>query len=142
MDTIQTENAHQVSTARTTSTARRALTVVMAVAAAAIAFVIEQAVVSEPFTVEFSGGAAQTVGIGSVLVSAAVSSLLGWAAVAFLEKVAAGKAKLLWTILAVAVLLISFGGPLGAVAATSTKVCLVFLHVLVGAILISRLPRT
>lgn len=124
------------------SPTQRAITVAAAVVAAAALWVVASAVLSSPLTVSFDGGdTSQEVGIGSVLVTSALAGLAGWGLLAVLEKAVPARAATVWTAVAVVVLLLSLGGPVSAGVATGTTVTLVLLHLLVGAVLIARLPR-
>ncbi|GAB3595937.1 hypothetical protein GCM10027446_22000 [Angustibacter peucedani] len=86
------------------------------------------------------GQAPQTVGVASVIATALVSGLLGWAALALLERFTA-RARTLWTVLAVVVLLVSLVGPLGAATASATA-GLLALHLAVGVCLVVSMRRT
>ncbi|MFC4019318.1 DUF6069 family protein [Micromonospora sp. GCM10011542] len=78
--------------------------------------------------------------VTAVVVAAAVAALAGWALLAVLER-ATARARVWWTSIAVAVLLLSLLlGPLSGVGA-GAKVSLVLLHLSVGAVLILGLPR-
>ena len=88
-----------------------------------------------------SGPATRTVGAAAVLGAGFTASLLGWALLALLER-RASRARGTWTAIAVAALLLSLVGPLGADATAATKVTLALLHVVVAAVLIPVLRRT
>jgi predicted permease len=76
-----------------------------------------------------------------VIVTSLAASLAGWILLAVLERWTR-RARTIWTILAAVVLVASFGGPLTAVAATTTKLALSLMHLAVGAALIPTLART
>ncbi|MBG6135633.1 DUF6069 family protein [Longispora fulva] len=86
------------------------------------------------------GDAVRHVGAGSVVLATLVAGLAAWAALAVLERTT-GHARRVWTVLALAVLVVSLLGPLGG-ATGSAQVGLAALHLTVGAILILALPRT
>lgn len=78
--------------------------------------------------------------VGAVLAASAFVSLLGWALLALLERFTA-RARTIWTIVALVVLLVSLGGPLtGTGVSTGNRVGLVLLHLAVAAVLIPLLP--
>lgn len=75
--------------------------------------------------------------IGSLLVV-----LAGWGLLALLERVAA-RARDLWAVIAVVVLIGSLGGPLsGTGVTTANRWALVGLHLVVGVVLVRLLYRT
>jgi nitrate reductase gamma subunit len=87
-----------------------------------------------------SGESTRQITVGAVVVAAAVAALAGWALLALLER-RTGRARVWWTSIAVAVLLLSLlVGPLGGVGA-GAKLSLALLHLSVGAVLILGLPR-
>lgn len=82
------------------------------------------------------------IGPAIVAATAAVASLAGWGLLAVLERVTA-RARTVWTVAAVVVLLASFGGPLSGTGITAAnRAVLALLHLAVGAVLISGLSRT
>ncbi|MGK5741163.1 DUF6069 family protein [Micromonospora sp. URMC 103] len=86
-----------------------------------------------------SGTSSRDVTMVAVVAAAAVAALAGWALLALLERTTA-RARVVWTAIAVAVLLVSLTGPLGGIGA-GAKATLVLLHLSVGAVLIAGLPR-
>jgi hypothetical protein len=71
-----------------------------------------------------------------------LAPLAGWALLALLERFT-GKAKTIWTAIAVAVLVISYGGPLlGAGIPGSSRLTLALLHTAVGLIVITAFSRS
>jgi hypothetical protein len=87
------------------------------------------------------GGRAQSVGLGSVVLTSLVAGLLGWALLALLES-RSRRAATVWTAIAIVVALLSLGGPLSAGAGAAASVVLVALHAVVAAVLIPALRRT
>jgi hypothetical protein len=85
-------------------------------------------------------GAAQRVGVGSVVVAALVAGLLGWALLALLVRSVA-RAETAWRAVAVVVLLLSLGGPVAMAVGTASVVVLLALHAVVAAVLVALLPR-
>lgn len=88
-----------------------------------------------------SGDTTQAVGAGPVIGVSLLASLLGWGLLALLEKRTA-RARGIWTVIAVAVLVLSLGGPLSSGVTGAAKVTLALLHVAVAAVLIPSLRRT
>jgi hypothetical protein len=115
----------------------------LAVAGAAGAAVLTWAVAVPLLGVDLrvgTGGAAQAVGPGSVVAAAAVAGVLGWALLALLVRTVA-RAEAVWRALAVAVLLLSLGGPVAMGVGTASVVVLLALHVVVALVLVPLLPR-
>lgn len=70
------------------------------------------------------------------------ASLAGWALLATLERFVS-RARTIWTATAAVVLVISLGGPLlGAGVPASSRLTLAALHIFVGGVLLTILPRT
>jgi len=84
--------------------------------------------------------ATSTVGPVAVVAVALAAGLVGWGLLALLERVTT-RARRLWAVIAVVVLLVSFAGPLGATT-IQAKGALAAMHAVVGAILIAGLYRT
>jgi hypothetical protein len=134
-DTARTSQpASRRSRART-----RALGVGGAVLATGLVWLVARLLDIE-LRVDPSNGDPMEVNLGLVIGFTLAVSLLGWAALALLERLT-GRARTIWTVLAVVVLLLSFAAPLSANAETSTKVMLSLMHVAVGAVLIPALRR-
>lgn len=85
-----------------------------------------------------SGDRAQVIGAVPVLAASLTASLAGWLALSVLERIT-GKARTAWTAIAVAVLLLSLGGPVSGAATTGGVVALSAMHLAVGAVLIPML---
>ncbi|MBB5786368.1 DUF6069 family protein [Jiangella mangrovi] len=84
-----------------------------------------------------TGGWTMDVGLPMVLGAALVVSLAGWGLLTLLQRrLGDARARRVWTIVAVTVLLLSLGGPLSADATTATRVYLAHMHVAVGLALI------
>nr|WP_245651549.1 DUF6069 family protein [Streptosporangium amethystogenes] len=84
-----------------------------------------------------AGGASHGWVIGFTLVLA----LLGWGALAVLEQYIR-RARTIWTVIAIAVLMLSFVPILGVEATSGTKSMLSLMHLAVAAVLIPRLRRS
>jgi hypothetical protein len=117
----------------------RALGVVGAVLAAAAVWTVAVPLLGGHLLIRFGSGAAQNVGLDYVIGATVVTSLLGWAALALLER-RTRRARQVWTALAVAVVLVSLTLPLIAGTTVATRVALAFMHVAVAAVLIPTLP--
>ncbi|MFC7547225.1 DUF6069 family protein [Plantactinospora sp. GCM10030261] len=87
------------------------------------------------------GGTERTIGPASVVVATALAGLAGWALLALLERFT-GRARAIWTGVALVVLALSLlTGPLSGVD-TAAKLSLVSLHLVAGAVLIPTLRGT
>ncbi|MEV4657390.1 DUF6069 family protein [Micromonospora sp. NPDC049301] len=130
-----------VTTATTTSSLRRrALGVAAAVLACLVIWGIGEAA-GVDYTVESPGQPAVVIGPGEIFGIALGAALLGWAALALLERFVARTARLIWISLAVLVTLLSFVPLVGTEATAGAKVSLGAMHVAVAAALIALLPR-
>jgi hypothetical protein len=87
-----------------------------------------------------TGDTIQHVGAVAVAVMSVVTALAGWGLLALLERVAA-RGRLIWTIVASAVFVVSLLGSAGGTG-TSAKLGLAALHATVAAVLIVGLRRT
>jgi hypothetical protein len=116
-----------------------ALAVLGAVCAAVLAWAVAVPLLGVDVRVG-TAGAAQAVGVGSVVAAAAVAGLLGWALLAVLVRTVP-HAVPVWRVFAVAVLLLSLGGPVAMGVGTASVVVLLALHVVVAAVLVALLPR-
>ena len=120
---------------------RRAVVVAGAVAAALGVWLVAVPLLGVDLQVQPNGGRAQAVGVGEVVVASLAAALLGWALLALLERRTA-RALTLWTLAAVAVLLLSLGAPLTTARTASAAIVLVALHLTVAAVVIVGLRRT
>lgn len=118
----------------------RALVVLGAAGAALLGWVVAVPVAGIDLVADTGGGATQRVGAVSVVLAGLLVGLAGWGLLAVLERFTA-RGRLIWTVLAVLVLLVSLAGPLGG-ATAAARLTLAGMHVLVGVILISLLART
>ncbi|MFF6877555.1 DUF6069 family protein [Streptomyces sp. NPDC012474] len=132
--------------ARTRSTLRiRALAVLATVAVGALIWLVADTVLDIGLRVPDGPGSTTTtpLALPAVLIGTAVVSLLGWALLALLEKVVAGHARAVWTVVAVLVLVVSLFAPLfGAGLSGGNRATLVLLHLAVGAILVPAFRRS
>lgn len=119
----------------------RLLTVLGATLGPAVVWLVARAV-GVDFVVDMRNGQPpMAVGIGIVLAFAAQAALLGWAALALLERFAPSRARLIWTVLALLVLLVSFAPFVTARGAPGTLISLATMHLVVAAVLVPLLPR-
>lgn len=83
------------------------------------------------------------IGVGAVLFVSLLAGSAAWGLLALLERVTAARARLLWTVAAAVVLVLSLGGPLSGSGTTGdARATLVALHLVVGAVLITGLVRS
>lgn len=119
----------------------RALVVAGAVVATALVWVIGEPLLGHDLVVTSPGRPVQDLGLSAVVFVALGASLLGWAALAVLERITA-RAVLVWTIAALVILAASFLPLAGVQASGGSKVVLALMHVAVAAVLIPGLRRT
>jgi hypothetical protein len=119
----------------------RAVVAAAAVAAALGVWLVAVPLLGVDLQVQPNGGPAQAVGAGQVVAASLTAALLGWAVLALLERRTA-RALTVWTLGAVAVLLLSLAAPLTAARTASAGIVLVTLHLTVAAVLIVGLRRT
>lgn len=125
------------------TTLRRASNVAAGMSAAAITWVIvELGFGYDLRTPALSGSPDMDVELTTVLASSGVAGLAAWAALAGIERWSA-RPRLVWTLLASAVLLVSLGGPLSGEDLQMTgRALLVMLHAVVALVLIPGLAAT
>ncbi len=119
---------------------RGALVVAGATLAPAAVWLIARAA-GTTFTLTLAGQPPMTIDLPFVVVTALAASLAGWAARAVLQR-ATSHARVLWTGLAVAALLLSFGPVAAAQTDPATRAFLALMHLAVAAVLIIGLRRT
>ncbi|MEV0387055.1 DUF6069 family protein [Nonomuraea sp. NPDC050643] len=122
-----------------TSAKRILLTVVGAPAAALAVWTLAVPVAGTTPTVRMGAGT-QQIGPGSVLVASLLVGLTGWALLVVLERFASRSARI-WTIVALAVLVLSLLGPIGSAVGIATMLVLVLMHLVVGTVLVLGLVR-
>ncbi|MEU1745308.1 DUF6069 family protein [Micromonospora arida] len=119
---------------------RRALGVAAAVVAPLAIWAIG-ALAGVDYTVESPGQPATVIGAGAIVMIALAAALLGWAALALLERFATRVARPLWISLAIVVTVLSFVPVLSVEATGGAKLALGATHVAVAVALIALLPR-
>ncbi|MFF0471149.1 DUF6069 family protein [Micromonospora zamorensis] len=133
-------SAAAITTPTTSTLRRRALAVGVAVVACLAIWSIG-ALAGVDYTVESPGQPATVIGAGAIFVVALGAALLGWAALALLERFAPRAARPVWISLAVAVTLLSLVPLFGVEATGGAKLTLGATHVAVAVALIALLPR-
>lgn len=119
---------------------RRAVAAVAAAGAAGLLWLIARALDVDLEVAQGPGKESQVVGLPMVAGSALVVALLGWGVLALLEHWT-GRARTWWTVLAAAVLLLSFVPIVTVSATTGTKIILSLMHLAVAAVLVPSLRR-
>ena len=123
---------------------RRASAVVAAIAAATVTWVALTNLAGIALRVPAYGGTSKTsaLGLGQVMITTLVAGVLGWGALASLERFS-GSARRLWMVVAPAAAVASLLLPLTAPALTGTqRLSLVVFHVIVASVLIFTLWTT
>ncbi len=118
----------------------RALSVAGSTLAAIAVWIVAVPLLGDHLLVRFGDGAPQSVGIGYVVGAGAVASLLGWGFLAMLER-RTPRARTIWTVAAVIILLVSLSLPLSAGVTSSATAALIVMHLAVAAVLIPCLRR-
>jgi hypothetical protein len=113
----------------------RALAVAGAVVAAVLVWVVGEPLLGNDMIIKAEGQEPQDLGASAMVMFSLFFSLLGWALLALLERVTS-RARLIWTIVALVFLAVSFLPPLTIEASGVTKVVLALAHVAVAAVLI------
>src|ERR1700730_7087232 len=116
----------------------RALGVAGAVLAAAAVWAVAGPLLGLHLMIRFGNAAPESVGIGLVVGASFIGSLLGWGLLAIMERRTA-RARTIWTVVGMTVLLASLSPPPSAVSTVSPKVALAMMHVAVAAVLIPAL---
>ncbi|GAA4415238.1 hypothetical protein GCM10023169_01370 [Georgenia halophila] len=135
--------ASPVTTAATAARSSRSHRLGVAIVAGLAGFVVWLIAVPlldiEILTGSPDGGS--VVGPGAVLVSGIAASLAGWCVLALLERFTA-RPRRTWTIVALAVLVLSMSGPLMETQSTAAAATLVAMHLAVAAVAIPLLAAT
>jgi hypothetical protein len=119
----------------TTSTAKRAFTVLTASAAALAVWTVAEPIAGVRLDVRAGAGTVQHVGPAAVVLVSLLAGLAGWALLAVLERITA-RARTAWTIPALLSFAISLTGPLGGRTGGAVA-ALACLHLVVTAVLIT-----
>jgi hypothetical protein len=119
----------------------RALAVAATVAAAAVVWVIGEPLLGHDLVVEQPGQPPLDLGLAAFVIITLGASLAGWAVLAVLERITR-YGRRIWTGLAIAVVALSYLPFLQAEMSAGSAVVLAFVHLVVGAVLITLLRRT
>jgi hypothetical protein len=122
-------------------TRTRLLALVGAAAAALAVWALADPLAGVDLTVRTGGDGTQQIGSGEVVLVSLLAGLAGWALLDLLERFTA-RAREIWTLTALVVLVLSLFGPLGAAVTASAAVVLAGMHLAVGAVLIPLLARS
>ncbi|MFJ5048520.1 DUF6069 family protein [Streptomyces sp. NPDC088719] len=119
---------------------RRAATVLVAVLVPVLVWLVTDPVLGHRLRIT-DPAAQETLDIGlfPVVLLALLVSLAGWGLLAVLERFTR-RPRLLWIVVAAAVLLLSFLPLTGSDMAGGTRAVLALMHVIVGAVLVAGLP--
>lgn len=115
---------------------RRLLTIAAAVAATLVVWLAAVPILGVELAAQTGGGTIE-VGPGAVVIATVVAGLAGWALLALLERLTP-RARVIWTAIAAAVLVLSMLGPLGGIGAAS-QLTLALMHLAAGAVIIAGL---
>lgn len=119
----------------------RAAGVAGAVAAALLVWVVGEPVLGHDLVIRPPEEDVMDLGAGGIAFLSLAAALLGWALLAVLERFTA-RAVLIWTIVAITVLVVSFLPLLGIEASNGSIVVLALTHVAVGAVLVPVFRQT
>ena len=103
-----------------------------AVVAAVVAWFVEVHVLGIHLGIRFGTGAATTLGLAQIIGVSLAVSLLGWALLSIAER-RLPRAAILWTVVAVGVVVASLALPLTATTSTTAMIGLIIMHILIGA---------
>lgn len=131
-----------LSVDRKSSRVPQALGVVAAaVAVTVVVWALADIVVADLRQPGFDGTAPRELGVAAVAMAALVGALLGWATLLVLERMTS-RGRQLWLGLALAVLLLSMGGPFsGEGISSGNRVALALMHLAVAGVVIPGLYR-
>lgn len=118
----------------------RGLAVVGAVLAAAAVWVVAVVLLGVGLTAS-TGGSSQEVGLIAVVGASLLACLVGWGLLAVLERFTR-RAALVWTAVAVVVVLVSMLGPLTSGAGAAGTAVFVLLHLVPAVVLVPVMRRT
>ncbi|WP_141575503.1 DUF6069 family protein [Actinomadura sp. WMMA1423] len=121
-------------------TARRALTVAGAAAAALALWVAAGPVAGLDLSAE-TGGEVRRIGAGTVVAATLIAGLAAWGLLAALERTTSRPGRV-WTAVAATALVLSMLGPLAGAADGASMAVLAAMHLVVAAILIPGLARS
>lgn len=140
MNTMTTGTGSAVAAARPVRRRGRALAVLAATAATLLVWVLAVPLAGVDLAAR-PGGTEQTVTPVAVAVATLLAGLAAWGLLALLEKFTT-RSRVVWTGVAVVVLLVSLAGPLGGGVGTAATVTLVAMHLVAAIVLVPLLLRT
>ncbi|MEW1754595.1 DUF6069 family protein [Streptomyces angustmyceticus] len=127
--------------AATSPRSARFLAVLGTVAATLVVWVIATVLLGVTLDARMKPGAAvQHIGPAAVVLASLVVGLAAWALLALLERLTA-RARRVWTVVAVVVLVLSLIAPLQSGVTTGAKVTLLCMHLVAAAVLVPALAR-
>lgn len=116
---------------------QRAGAAIGAVLGALVAYALARLAIGTIHQPAFGAGLPKALSPGFVALVAAIGALLGWAAIALLERVST-HATAIWTVAAALVLLVSLSMPLsGHGVSAGNRVALMVMHLVVGGVVIT-----
>lgn len=122
---------------------QRVLAIAGAVLATLIVYALGRVAVGQLHQPAFGSASPKALGASTVLVAAAAGALLGWLAIALLERANPVKAAGIWRVAAPVLLLVSLSAPLsGHGVSVDNRLVLVAMHLAVGAVIIPSLWAT
>lgn len=139
--TVVTNAERTRRTGRFGTVGDRMLVVAGAVLATVVVWVIGEPLLGHDLVVVSPGQPATDLGLAEIAFMAVAASLLGWAALAILERITA-RAVVIWTIAAFVVLAVSFLPFASVETSGGSTVVLALTHIAVAAVLIPGLRRT
>ncbi|AEB45202.1 MULTISPECIES: DUF6069 family protein [Micromonospora] len=125
----------------TTASLRRRSLGILAAVAACVAIWLVGAFGGADYAVRSPGQAVMVVNLVPVVVVSLAAALLGWAALALLERFTGRSATTIWFSLVVAATLLSFAPLLQVDATAGAKIALGAMHLTVPVVLVSQLPE-
>lgn len=128
----------QVATPRTSIARNRLIAIGGGLVAALLTWGIAVAVGVE--LVVTRAGTAIAIGAVNVILSTLLASFAGWGVLALLERFTA-RARTIWTVVAVAVVVLSLLPTVTADASTGTRIALTAMHLAVGAVVVPLLRK-
>ncbi|MEV5766472.1 DUF6069 family protein [Micromonospora sp. NPDC052213] len=141
MDSAVSQAAVNPAGSRSARWRDRALGVLLAVLAAVLVWVVAAPVAGVDLEATLAEGEPpMKIGLGAVIASSLLTSLLGWGLLALLERVTRHGLRI-WVIVAAVFTLLSLAGPTAADSG-GAMVALALMHVAVGAVLIAAMVRS
>lgn len=115
--------------------AQRAIVIGVAVIAALLIWLIADPIAGVTLEADTGNGNIQRIGLIAIIVVTTLAGLLGWGLLALLERMTS-RARTIWLVLSVILLLVSLLGAWGGTS-TGARATLLAMHLAVGTILIA-----